>query len=45
MDVPTGPESKFQLKELKGTVAYSDLAVELFWFITASYRCDGFRYF
>ena len=30
MDVPTGPETKFQLKELQGTVAYSDLTVEYF---------------
>ena len=30
MHVPTGPETKFQLDELKGTVAYSDLTVEYF---------------
>jgi len=27
MQVPTGPEAKFQLSELKGTVAYSDLTI------------------
>ena len=30
MDVPTGPEAKFQLKILQGTVAYSDLTVGYF---------------
>lgn len=30
MLVPTGPETKFQLKELKGTLAYSDLGVNYF---------------
>jgi len=30
MLVPTGPETKFQLKELKGTVAYIDLGVNYF---------------
>ena len=30
MLVPTGPESNFQLKELKGTVAYSGLTVNYF---------------
>lgn len=30
MHIPTGPGTKFQLDELKGTVAYSDLTVEYF---------------
>lgn len=30
MQVPTGPETNFQLKELKGTVDYSDLTVSYF---------------
>jgi len=41
MLVPTGPETKFQLKELKGSVVYSDLEVNYFGALPAATGVTG----